>query len=108
MCCAVLLLMAEAWSSLGCGSKGHRQLPAWPTGCACGWWCPLSISLPIDFAPCSEHTRRLMSVQANAKFGSAAAGPDTGDLNVSWVSHSEALMSMHHVYYRVTLSGCEF
>lgn len=32
--------------------------------------------------PCSEHTRRLASVQANAKFGSAAAGPDTGDLNV--------------------------
>ncbi|PRW33710.1 raffinose synthase isoform B [Chlorella sorokiniana] len=33
------------------------------------------------YAQSSEHTRRLASVQANAKFASAAAGPDTGDLN---------------------------
>lgn len=38
----------------------------------------------LRFYACStEHTRRLASVQANAKFCSAAAGPDSGDLNVS-------------------------
>lgn len=39
--------------------------------------------LPVPPRPTSEHTRRLAAVEANAKFGSAAAGPDTGDLNVS-------------------------
>lgn len=35
------------------------------------------------YAHATEHTRRLLGIQANAKFASAAAGPDSGDLNVN-------------------------
>jgi hypothetical protein len=35
------------------------------------------------YARATEHTRRLTAVEANAKFGDADSGPDSGDLNVS-------------------------
>ena len=35
------------------------------------------------YAHATEHTRRLLGVRANAKFASAAAGPDSGDLHAS-------------------------
>ncbi|KAI7843001.1 hypothetical protein COHA_003334 [Chlorella ohadii] len=65
------------------------------------------------YAQSSEHTRRLMSVQANAKFGSAAAGPDTGDLNslcpegglAAVVAHLKQRFGLRHVWMWHAMMG---
>jgi hypothetical protein len=43
---------------------------------------PLRHRLMQFYAHATEHTRRLVSIEANAKFGAPAAGPDSGDLYV--------------------------
>jgi hypothetical protein len=58
------------------------------------------------YARATEHTRRLAAIEANAKFGSAGAGPDSGDLNVRgrrelpaegpWLSQAALLLRHKH------------